>query len=98
MLREESLVPHAWVEEGVHDVDHEVEADDEEGADDHNALYGREVSLLDGVERESADAGDVEHRLGEDRAAQQDAEVEAEDRHDRSDRRTNAVAEDDRAL
>src|SRR5690348_8025316 len=92
------LEPHAWVEEGVDDVHDQAEQDDEEGAHEDRALHGRQVALLDGVVGEAPDAGDVEDGLGEDRAAQQDAEVEAEDRDDRRDRRAHAVLEDDLAL
>src|SRR4051812_6635320 len=92
--RSDNSVPHARVEERVEDVDHQVQGDDEEGPDDDDALHRRQVGLLDRVEREAPDAGDVEHRLGEDGAAEQDAEVEAEDGDDRRDRRAHAMAED----
>ena len=61
--------------------------DDEERAEQHGALDHRQVRLADRVERVAADARDVEHGLGEDRAAEQDADVEAEQRDDRRDRR-----------
>src|SRR5215210_2152130 len=76
-------VPDPWVEEGIHDVDDQVRQDDRHRADQHGALHDRHVALLDGVERQPADARDVEHALGEDRTAEQDAEIEAEDRDDR---------------
>src|SRR5215218_210937 len=85
--RRAKLVPHARVEERVDDVDDQVQEDDEEGAHEHGALHRGQVALLDGVEGQSPDAGDVEDGLGEDRAAQQDAEVEAEDGDDRRDGR-----------
>src|SRR3954447_24601914 len=74
---------HARVEERVDDVDDQVEQDDEERGEQHRALDLRQVEPLDRVVAVAADAGDVEHRLGQDRAAEQDAEVESEDRHDR---------------
>ena len=46
----------------------------------------------------AADARDVEDGLGEDRTAEQDADVQAEQRDDRRDRRAHAVAEDHAAL
>src|SRR6476620_11065116 len=42
------VVPHAGVEERVHDPDAQVESDDEERAHEHDALDGVEVALLDG--------------------------------------------------
>ena len=47
---------------------------------------------------EAADAGDVEDRLGEDRAAHQGGDVEAEHGDQGTDRRAHAVLEDDPAL
>src|SRR3954466_1823769 len=84
--RAKLLVPHTRVEERVDDVDDQVEEDDEEGAHEDRPLDGRQVALLDGVEGEAADAGDVEDGLGENSPAEQDPEVEAEDRDDRRDR------------
>src|SRR5690242_12407651 len=83
--RAKLLIPHTRVEERVDDVDDQVEEDDEEGAHEDRPLDGRQVALLDGVEGQAADAGDVEDRLGEDRTTEQDAEVEAEDGDDRRD-------------
>src|SRR6476660_6027339 len=81
------LIPHTGVEERVDDVHDQVEKDDEERAHEHRALHDVQVALLDRVEGEAADPGDVEDGLREDRAAEQDAEVEAEDGDDRGDRR-----------
>src|SRR5436190_14261179 len=80
-------VPHARVEEGVDDVHDQVQQDDEERAHEHRALDGVEVALLDGVVGQAADAGDVEDRLGEDRPAEEDAEIQPEDGDDRRDGR-----------
>src|SRR3954470_14088973 len=91
-------VPHSRVEERVDHVDDQVQQDDEERAEQDGALDRRQIALLDRVEGQAADAGDVEDRLGEDGAAEQDAEVQAEDRDDRRDRRAHAVLEDDASL
>src|ERR1700754_2757680 len=96
--RAKLLVPHARVEERVDDVDDQVQEDDEEGAHEDRALHGRQVALLNGVEGEASDAGDVEDGLGEDSPAEQDPEVEAEDGDDRRDGRAHAVLEDDGPL
>src|SRR3954453_10968365 len=86
-------VPDPWIEEGIHDVHEQVHHDDRKRADQHRALDDRQVALLDGVEGEPAHARDVEHGLGQDRAAKQDAQVEAEDGHDRRDRGAQPVLE-----
>jgi hypothetical protein len=65
---------------------------------EHRALHGRQVALLDGIEGQAADAGDVEHGLGENSPAEQDPEIEAEDGDDRRDGRAHAVLEDDGPL
>src|SRR5215203_6972398 len=91
-------VPDPWVEECVHDVHHEVHEDDGERRDQDGALHDRQVALLDRVVGEAPDAGDVEDGLREDRAAEQDAQVEAEDGDDRGDRGAQAVLEDDPPL
>src|SRR5918998_1382752 len=91
------LVPDSWIEECVHDVHYEVHEDDGQRRDQDGALHDRQVALLDRVVGEAPDARDVEDGLREDRAAEQDAEVEPEDRHDRRDGGAEAVLEDDLA-
>ena len=54
--------------------------------EERRALHGDDVAALDRVEGEAPDAGDVEDALGEDRAADEDADVEAEDGDDRRQR------------
>src|ERR671921_170852 len=91
-------VTHPWVEEGVDDVHQEVHEDDGQRRDQDGALHDRQVALLDRVEGQAPDARDVEDGLREDRAAEQDAEVEAEDGDDRGDRGAQAVLEHDLPL
>ena len=50
------------------------------------------------VDREPAEALDVEDRLGDDRAADEQGHVEPEHRHDRRQARPQGVLDDDRAL
>ncbi len=83
--------------ERVGDVDDQVGDDDEERAEQHGALDHRQVAVEDRVVGEPPDAGDVEHGLGQDRAAEQHADVEAEHGDDRRDRRAHPVAQDHRA-
>src|SRR5436190_7661269 len=78
-------VAYARVQEGVGDIDDQVRDDDEERAEEDRALDHRQVGVVDAGVGQPADARDVEDDLGENRAAEQDADVEAEDRHDRRD-------------
>src|SRR4051795_198475 len=89
---------HARVDEGVEDVHDQVHDDDEEGADQDGALDHRQVRVLDRVVREPPDAGDVEHRLGEDRAAEQDADVDPGGGDERGDGAAHSVAQHDPPL
>ena len=63
------------------------------GADD-DAEHGRQVLGDRAVEREPAEPLDVEDRLGDDRTADEQRDVEAEDRHDRRQARAQPVLED----
>src|SRR5512132_74736 len=92
--RAATSVANAWVEERVRDVDDEVRDDDEERAEEHGALDRREIGVDDRVVGEATDARDVEDRLREDGAAQEEPEVQPGDRHDRRERGPEAVAED----
>ena len=87
-------VAHARVEERVQDVDDQVRDDDEDRAEEHRALDRRQVGVDDRVVGVAPDAGDVEDRLREDGAAEQDPEVEPGERDDRRQRRPQAVPED----
>src|SRR5215207_6482550 len=80
-------VPDPRVEERVGDVDDEVQDDDEERREDDGALDRRHVPPGDRGVGQPPDARDVEHGFGEDRAAEQYAQVDAEDRHERRDSR-----------
>src|SRR5215217_4384999 len=92
------LVADARVEECVQDVHEQVHHDDGERRDQHGPLHDRQVALLDRVEGQAPDPRDVEDGLREDGAAEQDAEIEAEDGDDRGDRRAQPMAEDYPAL
>src|SRR3954463_4621197 len=97
-LRSGSGIADARVDDGVEDVDDQVRDDDEERAEQHRALDHREVAVLDRVEREAADPGDVEDGLGEDRAAEQHADVDPGGGHERRDRAAHTVAQHHAAL
>src|SRR3954463_14353780 len=93
-----SAIGDPRIQIGVHDVHQEVKKDDEERREQHGALHARQVESLDPLERVAADARDVEDRLGEDRTAEQDADVQAEDRDDGRHRAAHAVAHDHASL
>ena len=65
-----------------------------DGAEQHRPLDRRQVGVDDRVVGEPADARDVEHRLRQDGAAEEDADVEPRHRHDRRERGAEAVPED----
>src|SRR4051794_22070735 len=89
--RSGSAIGHTWIQIGVHDVHDQVKQDDEEGREQDRPLHAWQVEALDALERVATDARDVEDRLGEDRAAEQDADVEAEDRDHRRHRAAHAM-------
>src|SRR3954452_14866171 len=97
-LRSGSGIADARVDERVENVDDQVGDDDEEGADQHRALDHREVAVLDRVVREAADPRDVEHALGEDRAAEEHADVDPGRGNERRDGAPHAVAQHDAPL
>src|SRR5258708_5959234 len=66
------------VEDGVQDVDEHVRDDDPGRCHDHDADDHRQVLLVDRLDRRVAEPGQAEDRLRDDRAADQDAHVEAE--------------------
>ena len=68
-------------------------ADDQDGgAEQRGGRHDRQVLGRTRLQAPAADALDVEDPLGEDRAGQQGAEVDAEDRDDRHQRRAQARA------
>ena len=66
--------------------------------EDRGGRHDRQVLGIDGLQAPEADAVDPEDALGEDRAGQQDPELDAEDGHHRHQRRAQGVLVDDRAL
>ncbi len=55
--------PDPRVQQRVEEVDHQVDDDVAGGRDEHDALDQRVVTLVDGVDRQPAEAGDDEDRL-----------------------------------
>src|SRR5688572_20562673 len=86
------------VDPRVEQIDHEREDDDRDRAEDDDALQRREVELADRADREAAEAREAEHRLDEDRAAEQEADVHPDHRHDGEHRVPQDVRADHGAL
>src|SRR4051795_5103579 len=93
-----SGIRDAGVDEGVQDVHDQVGEDDEERAQQHRALDHGQVAVDDRVVGQPPDAGDVEDRLGEDRAPEEDADVDAGRGDERRARAAPAVADDNAPL
>src|SRR6218665_720209 len=88
-----SLVADGRVDEAVQHIDHEVDQDEFEREQQHQRLDHRVVTHLHGIDQQAAQAGPVEHRLHEDRAAQQKAELQAHHRDHRYQRIAQRVLE-----
>ena len=80
---------HARVERRVHEVDEDVQQQENGRHGEHHGLDQRHVLVDDRFHGQTADAGIGEHRLGDDRAAQEVAQLEPDRGHDRD----RAVAE-----
>src|SRR3990172_5249815 len=78
-----SGVPDARVEEGVGDVHDKVHHQEDEGEDEDRRLHHEVVAVTDGVDDPAPHAVPGEDGLGDDRAGEQAADLEADDRHHR---------------
>src|SRR5262245_63210207 len=76
----------AGIEEAIDQVDAEVDHDEEQGGEEHRALHDGIVAVVDRLDCEPPHAGPCEHRIGHHGPAEQGAELEPSDRHDRGDR------------
>src|SRR5258706_3183513 len=63
------LIPDARVEPGVHQVDDEIDEDEDERREQHQALHHGVIALADRLDEQLADSVQVEHLLGDDQAA-----------------------------
>ena len=83
---------HPRVEARVQEVGGEVADDHHRRGHEVDALQHREVLVLDRLDRREPDPGPREQRLDRDRAAEHEAEVERDLRHDRQPRGRHDVA------
>ncbi len=84
--RHSSVEAHARIEQGVGDVGQEVDEHDDDPRRRGSRLDDREVAMEDRVDHQLADSGDGEDLLDDERAADEEADVDAEDRDGRDDR------------
>src|SRR5262245_5533995 len=84
-----SLIGHARIEERVRQVHEEIHQDDQHRADDGDRLDDRIVAAGDGGKQQLPRARDGEDRLDHEGAADQEAKLQAENRH----RREECVAQ-----
>src|SRR5438477_3075589 len=82
-LRSVSAIADPRVEVRVHEVDDEVRNEEEPADDEDGALHERIVTLKDGPQEQSPDAGQREDLLRHDRAAEQVADLDARHRDER---------------
>ena len=85
----------ARVEQGVGEVDDEVDDDDQHGADEDDAEQQRRVAAGDRLLRQPAEARDGEDALDDDAAAEHRGRLQAEHGDERQQRVARDVAEDD---
>lgn len=83
------------IEERIEQVDEEIRRDHAERSHDDHANDHRKILVGDRLHRGIAEAGQSEDVLGDDGAAEQPADVDAELRDDRSQRGTERVSKDD---
>src|SRR5712691_44167 len=70
----------AGIEDAIEHVDGEVDHDEERGRDEDHALHDRVVAVVDRLDGQAPHARPREHRLGDDGAAEERAELEPGDR------------------
>src|SRR5439155_1176506 len=85
----------AGIEDAIEHVDGEVDDDEERGRDEDDALHDRVVAVVDRLDGEPAHPRPREHGLGHDGAAEQGAELEPGDGHDRHGRVPQRVLGDE---
>src|SRR4051794_26765962 len=76
-------VPDPGIEQRVADVDGEIDEHVPRREHQDDALDDGIVAPQDGVDDETADAGDGEYRLGDDDAGDEQRDADADDRRDR---------------
>src|SRR5215470_150117 len=73
------LVPDTRVEEGIREVDEEVQANDHRRDDQVHGLHDRIIELAERFEEEQPDAGQAEDRLDDHRAADVERHLQSDE-------------------
>src|SRR5919108_5846419 len=87
--------PDPRVDHRVEEVDQQVDEDEGRGHDQHAAADERVVARVDRLDGEAAEPRPGEDRFGEDRPAEEEAELQPDDRQDRDERVAERVDDDD---
>src|SRR5919197_1539268 len=93
-----SSVPDPGVEHDVEHVHDEVDEDEDHREQQHQRLDQRVVTVSDRLDEELAEPVEVEDLLGHDEPADEERELERDDRDDREQRVAQRVPDDDEAL
>src|SRR5688572_5455688 len=96
--RRVSVIAHSRIEHAIEDVRDEIE-DDEHRRRDHQPCHDRvRIGAAERADEVEAHAVEREHRLRDDRATDEGAEVQGDHRHERHERVAERVAERHLAL
>src|SRR5690625_1951227 len=79
-----SLIADPRVDDRVQEVDEQVDDDELQREDEHQALHRGVIAGFDRLDEQPAEAVEVEHRFDYYRAGQQEAELQADYRNDRN--------------
>src|SRR5579885_2893701 len=97
IVRRRSYVFHPWVKQAVAHVDHEIGNDHHDRNQQVYALHDRVVAALNGLDQIGAHAGNAEDALHHHRAADQDRNLQPDDREHRVERLLQCVSNHDGA-
>src|SRR5260370_23096052 len=74
--RDSCAAPQARIDREIEQVDGEIDGDDENGEQNDDVLDNDEIVLGDGLEDETAEPGQIEDVLDDDRAGEQGGELQ----------------------
>src|SRR5712692_4344804 len=86
------------VDKSVEDIDREIDGDERDRVGEHGAGDQRVIPRLDRRDQQRAAARPCEHRLDDDRSAEQRAELESDHRDDRNQRVAKYMPPENRAF
>src|SRR4051794_19887832 len=77
-LRTSASDSDSRIEDGIDDVDEDVDEHETRCDDQYHALHNREISIVNRVHRQITDAGECENRFNNSRTAKQIAKLDAD--------------------